>query len=43
MRYIKSSIFPSVIPVLSHVVLDLLELDLDSEEAILIFRLGLDK
>jgi hypothetical protein len=29
--------------VLSHVVLDLLELDLDSEEAILIFRLGLDK
>jgi len=43
MRYLKSSIFLSVIPVLSHVVLDLLELDLGLEETVLAFRQDLDK
>jgi len=38
MRYLNSSIFPSSIPVLSHVVLDLLELDLGLEETVLAFR-----
>jgi len=35
--------FPSIIPVLSHVVLDLLELDLGLEETVLAFRQDLDK
>jgi len=41
MRYLKSSIFPSVISVLSHVTLDLLESDRRLDEIVLPFRLDL--